>query len=80
MKIKNGKKNARTAFFKLGIRSGGLSSFTKRQLALKRKHGTPAEFAAACYNSVPGFINMDEAKSAIQKYNAEWEKAARMQR
>lgn len=45
---------------------------TKAQKDLARKHGTPAEFAQACYTAVPGFISMDEAATAIRKYNAEW--------
>lgn len=52
-------------------------AFTKRQKALQRKHGTPAEFARACYECVPGFISMDEARTAVEKYNAEWQAAAR---
>jgi len=52
---------------------GGLS---KKQLRLKIKHGSPAEFARACYECVPGDISMDEARAAIEKYNSEWEAAA----
>lgn len=49
---------------------------SNRQRQLKKKHGTPAEFAAACYRSVPGDISMDEADAAIRKYSAEWREAA----
>jgi hypothetical protein len=43
---------------------------------LAKKHGTPAEFAAAVYLAVPGYISMDEAAEAVTKYNREWVKAA----
>jgi hypothetical protein len=45
---------------------------TKAQKRLAKKHGTPAEFAVAVYKAVPGFISMDEARMAIEKYNREW--------
>lgn len=45
---------------------------TSAQKRLKAKHGTPAEFAAACYEAVPGYISMDEAEAAVRKYNQEW--------
>jgi hypothetical protein len=45
------------------------------QKKLRRKHGTPAQFAAAVYNCVPGDISMDEAKAAIEKYSREWSAA-----
>jgi len=48
--------------------------YSKRQYLLKKKHGTPAEFAAAVYKAVPEFISMDEARAAIEKYNKEWNK------
>ena len=72
MKIKKRKKNDRLAFFG---RQGNLV-FSKRQKDLVRKHGTPADFAKACYSAVPGDISMDEARKAIEDYNREWEKAA----
>ena len=50
-------------------------SMTPRQRKLAKKHGTPAEFAAAVYKCVPGDISMDEARAAIEKYNVEWEAA-----
>lgn len=49
-----------------------IQSFSKRQRTLARKHGLPSEFAAACYQAVPEFISMDEAATAIKKYNLEW--------
>lgn len=51
--------------------------FTKAQKALIAKHGTPAEFARAVYQTVPEFISMDEAREAIEKYNREWDEAAK---
>lgn len=39
----------------------GYAAFSKTQKALAKKHGTPAEFAAAVYQAVPGDISMDEA-------------------
>lgn len=50
-------------------------SLSRNQRALKKKHGTPAEFAVACYKCVPGWISMDEARAAVEKYNAEWNAA-----
>lgn len=47
----------------------------KAQKRLRAKHGTPAAFAKACYESVPGFISMDEAREAVENYNAEWNNA-----
>lgn len=46
--------------------------FTKGQRRLAKKHGTPAEFAIACYQCVPGDISMDEAEAAAQKYRREF--------
>lgn len=51
-------------------------ALSKQQKALAKKHGTPAEFSTACYDSVPSFISMDEAAAAIDKYNREWAAAA----
>lgn len=48
---------------------------SKKQKALARKHGTPAEFAVACYECCPGIISMNEAAAAISKYNREWRNA-----
>ena len=46
-----------------------------RARALAKQHGTPAEFAVACYEAVPAFVSMDEAAAAIAKYNREWDAA-----
>jgi uncharacterized protein YmfQ (DUF2313 family) len=50
-------------------------ALTEGQKALAKKHGTPAQFAEACYAAVPGDISMDEAKAAIEKYQKEWDAA-----
>lgn len=52
-----------------------LLPFTEGQLALIEKHGTPPEFAIAVYKAVPSDISMDEARAAIDKYNAEFANA-----
>jgi hypothetical protein len=52
------------------------AALSKRQMVLAKKHGTPAQFASACYDAVPGYISMDEAAAAIDKYNREWAEAA----
>jgi len=52
--------------------------FNKAQLVLHRKHGSPAEFAQACYAAVPGFISMTEASKAVAKYNQEWAAAGKV--
>lgn len=52
-------------------------TFSPAQNKLRKKHGTPAEFAAAVYKAVPGYISMDEAAAGIEKYNQEWAAAAR---
>lgn len=46
---------------------------SKKQQRLKKKHGTPKEFALACYECV-GEISVDEAHDAIIKYTKEWNK------
>ena len=51
----------------------GLSEEQKQML---EKHGTPADFAVACYRAVPDFISMDEAKHAVDEYTAEWSACA----
>ena len=51
------------------------TAFTAAQRRLKKKHGTPEEFAAACYRAVPHWVSFDEARMAIEKYNAEWRAA-----
>ena len=52
-----------------------LQSCTPGQRKLAKAHGTPAEFARGCYEAVPDFISMDEARRAIEKYNREWSEA-----
>jgi hypothetical protein len=47
---------------------------------LEAKHGTPFEFAVACYNAVPGFISRDEADAAIKRYNDEWVRLSQQQK
>lgn len=42
---------------------------------LQERHGNPAVFAIACYNTVPGFCSVAEAEAAIRKYLGEWEAA-----
>lgn len=51
------------------------AGMTRKQAALMKKHGTPAEFAQAVYRCVPGDISMDEARTAVEKYSREWDKA-----
>ncbi len=46
-----------------------------KQKELKEKHGTPDEFAIACFKAVPDFISVNEAYAGIEKYNNEWIKA-----
>lgn len=53
------------------------AAFTTGQKILAKKHGTPAEFAAAVYKTVPEFLSMDEARKAIEDYNRDWENARR---
>lgn len=47
--------------------------WSQKQRVLVKKYGTPAEFAAACYACVPGFISMTEAREAAEKYQREWD-------
>ena len=49
-----------------------LIPLSKRQVKLAKKHGTPPEFASACFDLVPMYISMDEARDAINKYNRQW--------
>ena len=46
--------------------------YTEAQLRLAKRHGTPAEFAQACYAACPAFVSMDEARAAVEKYTAEF--------
>jgi hypothetical protein len=48
---------------------------TAKQEVLKRKHGTPREFADAIIRGL-GEYSVDEARAAIDKYNVEWLTAA----
>ncbi|HVX56949.1 MAG TPA: hypothetical protein VHA37_04405 [Candidatus Saccharimonadales bacterium] len=52
------------------------AELSRKQKRLVKKHGTPAQFARACYECVPGDISMDEARAAVEKYNREWGAAA----
>ena len=51
--------------------------FTPAQEALRKNHGTPAQFAVSVYKAVPCDISMDEARTAIVKYCKEWNKAGK---
>lgn len=53
-------------------------ALTLKQLELKAKHGTPLEFAAACYVAVPVWISMNEADDAVAKYQQEWDDAGKV--
>ncbi len=53
----------------------GCETPTKGQLRLMKKHGTPAAFAVACFECVPGWISMQEAIDAVREYLQEWSKA-----
>lgn len=49
---------------------------TGGQRSLMNVSGTPQEFARSCYNAFRRFeITYGEAKTAIDKYHSEWEKA-----
>lgn len=43
-----------------------------KQAELTKKHGTPPEFAVACYRAVPAFLSMAEARDAVNAYALEW--------
>lgn len=43
-----------------------------KQAELTKKHGTPPEFAVACYRAVPDFLSMAEARDAVDRYAKEW--------
>jgi len=49
-----------------------MQQFTPGQRALVKQHGTPADFAIACYLCVPSYISFDEAEAASQKYRREF--------
>ena len=58
----------------IGVRNTKVlgDGITLKQKELAQVHGTPAEFAQACYSAVPGFISMAEAEEAVEKYNKQW--------
>jgi len=39
---------------------------------LAQRHGTPERFALSVYAAVPGWISVDEARDAIDKYQRLW--------
>ena len=45
---------------------------TKKQEELVGKHGLPTDFEKAVMAACPGFISIEEAKEAIQKYRMEF--------
>lgn len=47
---------------------------TRGQSVLRKKHGTPKEFARACADAV-GEISVAEAHTAVEKYVKEYEAA-----
>lgn len=48
---------------------------------LKANHGTPEEFAIACWKAEADLmITPQEARKAIQDYRQEWKEAAEIQR
>lgn len=55
-----------------------ISQLTRKQRKLRRRHGTPAEFAVGVYKAVPSDISMDEARVAVAKYQLEWDSAGRV--
>jgi hypothetical protein len=48
-----------------------VATLTDKQEALRRKHGTPDQFAAACQRAL-GDISLDEMNAAVLKYQREW--------
>jgi hypothetical protein len=66
----------RTEKTKRALAAAMSAVLSKKQLRLRLRHGTPADFAKAVYACVPGDISMDEARTAIDKYNQEWQDAA----
>jgi hypothetical protein len=48
-----------------------LEPLTEGQAALAEKHGMPTDFADACFRAL-GEISIDEAWTAIRKYNGEF--------
>ena len=52
------------------------NGISNRQRLLMDRSGTPAGFAVAVYELVPGSISMEEARAAIDRYQQEWDDAA----
>lgn len=50
----------------------GMKRLRTTRAELTKKHGTPPEFAAAVYRTVPEFLSMDEARDAVDRYAKEW--------
>ncbi len=50
----------------------GMKRLRTTRAELTKKHGTPPEFAAAVYRTVPEFLSMDEARGAVDRYAKEW--------
>jgi hypothetical protein len=48
-------------------------TLSMERMALRKKYGTPDEFATACYLAVPEFISLEEAENAINKYQDQWD-------
>jgi hypothetical protein len=49
---------------------------TKKQEALKKKHGTPAQFREACYYAFCNLmITAEELEKGVAKYEKEWKEA-----
>lgn len=48
---------------------------TPAQVELAEKHGTPVEFGVAVWSACPGDISVDEALTACEKYQKEWDAA-----
>lgn len=51
---------------------------TKKQLELKSKHGTPAEYEQAVRNAL-GEITWKEYQESVQKYQDEWNRAGKQE-
>jgi hypothetical protein len=56
-----------------------LLRLTPEQAKLRREHGTPDQFEAACRDSL-GEISLGELEAAVQKYRLEWDAAGRQNR
>lgn len=67
---KNKSKSPLSDFIRLAVTLPD-SVQTPGQRTLKKKHGTPMEFALACADAV-GEISVSEAHLAVEKYRNEW--------